>query len=60
MLVSTLIQEKSKNKIKTLQNLADSDFRVGFDDDISIKSFLNVSNLLVVQLQPINKKIYSI
>lgn len=48
MLVSTLIQETSKNKIKTLQNLADSDFRVGFDDDISTKSFLNVSNLLLI------------
>lgn len=44
MLVSTLIQETSKNKIKSLDDLADSDFRVGFDDDdLSIKSFLNVS-----------------
>lgn len=43
MLVSTLIGATSKNKIKTLENLADSDFRVGFDgDDISIQSFLNV------------------
>lgn len=46
MLVSTLIGATTKNKIKTLENLADSDFRVGFDgDDTSIPSFLNVRGL---------------
>lgn len=43
ILVSTLVQNTSKNKIKTLTDLANSDLHIGFDDNNLIKNYLNVS-----------------
>lgn len=43
VLVSTLVQSSSKNKIKTLTDLAESDLDIGFDDIPWSRVYLNVS-----------------
>lgn len=42
--MSTLIQSSPKNRIKSIQDLANSKLDVGFDDVIHTKVFLNVRN----------------
>lgn len=41
--VSTLIKSGSRNKIKTIRDLADSEFEVGFEEIPYIHSFLRVT-----------------
>lgn len=43
MLLSTLISGSSKNKIKTVKNLADSDLTIGFDNVLYMRIYLNVT-----------------
>lgn len=44
-LVSNLVKSSSKNKIKTIKDLENSQLKIGFDEIPYIHSFLNVSDL---------------
>lgn len=44
VLVSTLIKNDSGNKINSNKALADSRLKVGFDDVLYMRTFINVNN----------------
>lgn len=47
-LVSNLVKSSSKNKIKTIEDLENSQLKIGFEEIPYIHSFLNVSELFLV------------
>lgn len=54
-LVSNLVQSSSKNAIKTITDLGNSQLKIGFDDIPYMHSFLNVSELLLDIVYDLNQ-----